>query len=157
MKLLTSLAAWKQWIQEEGRFAEFSRIFRHDSALTATMSAKKQWLGVELKSKSYWSVRMGPLEWAKHTYARSAGDPLELLGSARHGLQSGALARLGDEFVLVVGDHVTALSHSDNKDLAAAAAQVTAADRPFVFQPIPRQTAPPPIVVIKRRRVPAPN
>jgi len=117
-------------------------------------------LGAELKSKSksYWSVRLGPLEWAKHTYDRSANDPLELLGSARHGLQSGALARLGEEFVLVVGDHVTVLSHSDNKDLAAATAQAKAADdRPFVFQPIHRQTAPPPIVVIKRRRVPAPH
>ena len=100
---------------------------------------------------------MGPLEWAKHTYERSADDLLELLGSARHGLQSGALARLGDGFVLVVGDHVTSLSHSDNKDLAAAVARAGAVDRPFVFQPMPLQTAPPPVVVIKRRRVPAPH
>jgi len=114
-------------------------------------------LDAELKSKSYWSVRMGPLEWAKHTYERSAGDPLELLGSARHGLQSGALARLGEEFVLVVGDHVTSLSHSDNKDLATAVARAAAVDPPFVFQPMPLQTAPPPVVVIKRRRVPVPH
>ena len=100
---------------------------------------------------------MGELEWAKHTYERSADDPLELLGSARHGLQSGALARLGKEFVLVVGDHVTSLSHSDNKDLAAAVARAEAVDRLFVFHPIPLQTAPPPVVVIKRRRVPAPH
>ena len=100
---------------------------------------------------------MGELEWAKHTYERSADDPLELLGSARHGLQSGALARLGDEFVLVVGDHVTALSNSDNKDLAAATAHTTWEDRPFVFQPIPLRTAPPPVVVIKRRRIPVPH
>jgi hypothetical protein len=114
-------------------------------------------LDAQLKSKSYWSVRIGSLEWAKHTYERSADDPLELLGSARHGLQSGALARLGKEFVLVVGDHVTSLSHSDNKDLAAAVARAEAVDRPFVFQPMPLQTAPPPVVVIKRRRVPAPH
>jgi hypothetical protein len=121
------------------------------------MSTKKQLLDAQLKSKSYWSVRMGELEWAKHTYERSTDDPLELLGSARHGLQSGALARLGEEYVLVVGDHVTELSHSDNKDLAAAVARAAAVDRPFVFQPMPLQTAPPPVVVIKRRRIPAPH
>jgi hypothetical protein len=121
------------------------------------MSTKNSLLDAELKSKSYWSVRMGPLEWAKHTYERSADDALELLGSARHGLQNGALASLGDEFVLVVGDHVTALSHSAKKDLAAAVARTTAINRPFVFQPMPLRTTPPPIVVIKRRRVPAPH
>jgi hypothetical protein len=108
-----------------------------------------------LKSKSHWSVRLGSLEWAKHTYERSADDPLELLGSARHGLQSGALARLGDEFVLVVGDHVTALSNSDNKDIAAAA-HVKAFDRPLAFQSTPVRAAPTVVIVKKRRRIPVP-
>lgn len=100
---------------------------------------------------------MGPLEWAKYTYERSVTDPLELLGSARHGLQGGALARLGDELVLVVGDHVTALSHSDQKHLAAATAQAKAADGRFVPQSMPSRTAPPPVVIIKRRRIPVPH
>src|SRR5450830_1416977 len=99
------------------------------------MSPKKLSSDVQLKSKSRWSVRLGSLEWAKHTYERSAEDPLQLFGSARHGMQSGALAKLGDEFVLVVGDHVTALSNSDNKNLAAATAHAKPDSRPFVFQP----------------------
>lgn len=114
-------------------------------------------LDVELKTKSRWSVRLGTLEWAKHTYERSSDDPLQLLGSARRGLQSGALARLGDELVLVVGDHVTTLSHADNKDIAAATAHARTEDRPFVFQPAALPAKPPVVVVIKRRRIPVPH
>ena len=110
-----------------------------------------------MKSKSRWSVRLGAHEWAKHTYERSAEEPLRLLGSARRGLQSGAIARLDDEFVLVVGDHVTTLSHADNKELTAATAHNEPDDRPYVFQPAPARATPPVIVVIKRRRVPAPH
>lgn len=112
---------------------------------------------IQLKSKSRWSVRLGSLEWAKHTYERSAEDPLQLLGSARHGMQVGALARLGDDFVLVVGDHVTALSHADNKDLAAAMTHARSVERPIVFQPMQVSAATPVVVVIKRRRIPAPH
>lgn len=121
------------------------------------MSPKKLSSDVQLKSKSRWSVRLGSLEWAKHTYERSAEDPLQLFGSARHGMQIGALAKLGNEFALVVGDHVTALSHADNKDLAAATAHARSADRPIVFQPMPVRAATSVVVVIKRRRVPAPH
>ena len=110
-----------------------------------------------MTTKSRWSVRLGAHEWAKHTYERSANDPLALLGSARHGMQSGALAKLGDEFVLVVGDHVTALSHADNKNLAAATAHAKPDSRPFVFQPAQVPATAPVVVVIKRRRVPAPH
>ena len=102
-------------------------------------------------------MRFGAHEWAKHTYERSAEDPLRLLGSARKGQQSGALAKLGDEFVLVVGDHVTPLNHEDNKELAAATTHARADDRPFVFQPVQAQVAPPVVVIIKRRRIPAPH
>lgn len=102
-------------------------------------------------------MRLGAHEWAKHTYERSANDPLALLGSARHGLQSGALAKLGDEFVLVVGDHVTHLSHADNKDLAAVTQHAKTADHSVVFQPAMARALPPVVVVVKRRRVPAPH
>jgi hypothetical protein len=125
--------------------------------VTATISPKNLSSDVELKTKSHWSVRLGSLEWAKHTYERSAEDPLRLLGSARHGMQIGALAKRDEEFVLVVGDHVTALSHADNKELAAATVHAQTADRPYVFQPVPVRAAPPVVVVIKRRRVPAPH
>jgi len=108
---------------------------------------------VELKPKSHWSVRLGALEWAKYTYARPDEDPLRLLGSARRGLQSRALAKLDDEFVLVVGDHVTHLSHADNKQLAAMTAHTKPMEPEFVAQPAPVRAAPPVVVVIKRRRV----
>jgi len=114
-------------------------------------------LDVELKAKSRWSVRLGAHEWAKHTYDRSASDPLQLLGSARRGMQSGALARQGDEFFLVVGDHVTLLSRADHKELAVATAHSRMCDRQLVFQPTSVPAAPPVVVVIKRRRVPAPH
>lgn len=130
----------------------------HDSALAATMASKNFLLNVQLKSKSRWSVRLGPLEWVKHTYERPTDDSLQLLGSARHGMQVGALAKLGDEFVLVVGDHVTALSHADNKDLATATAHAQSFERPMEFQKMPPVSATAPVVVvIKRRRIPAPH
>jgi len=113
-------------------------------------------LDVELKSKPHWSVRLGSQEWAKYTYERPPEDPLQLLGSARRGMQSGALAKLGDEFVLVVGDHVTPLSHADNKQLVAATPHIRTAEPVFVVQPAPVRTTPP-VVVIKRRRIPVPQ
>ena len=59
----------------------------------------------KLAKKSHWSIRLGQPEWSKFTYQRPADDPLKLLGSARHGHQYGALAKLEDELVLVVGDY----------------------------------------------------
>jgi len=113
---------------------------------------------LKLKSKSRWSVRLGPLEWAKYTYERTAEDSLELLGSARCGLQCGALGKLDNEFVLVVGDHVTPLSHADSKALAAATStQPKPAERPFVVPPVVERVAPPVVVTIKRRRIPLPH
>lgn len=111
-------------------------------------------MDAKLKPKSHWSVRLGALEWAKYTYARPSEDPLRLLGSARRGLQSGALAKLDDEFVLVVGDHVTHLNHADNKQLTAMTAHAKPMEPEFVVQPAPVRAAPPVVVVIKRRRVP---
>jgi hypothetical protein len=116
-------------------------------------------LDVELKSKPNWSVRLGAQEWAKYTYERPPEDPLQLLGSARRGMQSGALAKIGVEFVLVVGDHVTPLSHADKKQLAAATAQARAVEPVFAVPPPPppMRVAPPVVVVIKRRRIPVPQ
>ncbi len=101
-------------------------------------------------------MRLGAQEWAKYTYERPPEDPLHLLGSARRGMQSGALAKLGDDFVLVVGDHVTPLSHADNKQLAAATAHVRTVDPVFLFKAAP-VNATLPVVVIKRRRIPVPQ
>ena len=111
-------------------------------------------LDVELKPKLHWSVRLGAQEWAKYTYPRPAEDALELLGSARRGMQSGALAKRGAEFVLVVGDHVTPLSHADTKQLAAATKHARTVEPALAVQPRPARAGPPVVVVIKRRRIP---
>ncbi len=102
-------------------------------------------------------MRLGAQEWAKYTHERPSEDPLHLLGSARRGMQSGALAKLGDDFVLVVGDHVTTLSHADNKQLAAVTAHVKEIEPVFVVKQAPVSAAPPVVVVIKRRRIPVPQ
>ena len=102
-------------------------------------------------------MRLGAQEWARYTYQRSPEDAIELLGSARRGMQSGALAKRGAEFVLVVGDHVTALSHADSKQLAAATAHARTVERALAVQPTPARAAPPVVVVLKRRRIPVPQ
>ena len=109
---------------------------------------------VELKLKLHWSVRLGAQEWTKYTYQRPPEDALELLGSARRGMQSGALAKRGAEFVLVVGDHVTPLSHADSKQLAAATAHARTLEPAHAVPPRPARGAPPVVVVLKRRRIP---
>ena len=71
-------------------------------------------------------------------------------------MQSGALAKLGDDFVLVVGDHVTPLSHANNKQLAAVTAHSRTVEPVFMFKAAP-VSATPPVVVIKRRQIPLPQ
>ncbi len=99
-------------------------------------------------------MRLGAQEWTRYTYERPSEDPLQLLGSARRGMQSGALAKLGNDFVLVVGDHVTPLSHADNKQLAAVTANSRTVEPVLMFKAAPVSIAPPVVVVIKRRRIP---
>lgn len=77
-----------------------------------------------------------------------------LLGSARKGMQSGALAKLGSQFVQVVGDHVTELSKGDNKELAKAVAKVKMFVPPTPYPPVPTRASSAPVVIIKKRRVP---
>jgi hypothetical protein len=47
-----------------------------------------------LRLEGDWSVRLGFLEGVRHTYEHSAEDPLQLWGSASHGIQIVALAHL---------------------------------------------------------------
>lgn len=72
-------------------------------------------------------------------------------------MQNDALAKLCDDFVLVVGDHVTPLSHADNKQLAAATAHARTVDPVFLFKAAPVFATPPVVVVVKRRRIPVPQ
>lgn len=102
-------------------------------------------------------MRLGAQEWARYTYQRPPEDALELLGSARRGMQSGALAKGGAEFVLVVGDHVTALNHADSKQLAAATKHARTVEPVLAVHPTPARGAPPVVVVLKRRRIPVPQ
>ena len=108
----------------------------------------------KLAKKSHWSIRLGQPEWSKFTYQRPVDDPLKLLGSARHGHQYGALAKLEDELVLVVGDYVTALGKSDQKQLADLLGNAKIPDELPVYQPPRPREGPPPVVIIKRRRIP---
>ena len=148
---------WLQMLQQLRRVKVTQKAYEQRSASPATTLPKIFAVNIKLNTKPRWSVRLGPVEWGRHTYERPADDPLQLLGSARRGLQSGALAKLGDEFVLVVGDHVTPLSHADNKDLAAATAHVKPSEPSYSIPSAPPRNAPPPVVVIKRRRIPAPH
>ena len=104
-----------------------------------------------MAKKPTWYVRLGQLEWARHTYARAAEDELELLGSVRRGMQVGALAKTrAGEFVQVVGDFVIPLN---KKKIESALTKAGGADA----GPAPRiatKTGPPPVVTIKRRRIP---
>jgi hypothetical protein len=124
--------------------------------------------------KENWLVRLGRHEWARHTYERSADDPIRLLGSVRRGPQVGALGvTLDDKYVQVVGDLVVPLNQGQIKQAIArckafearlAAATTPHSDRANYsnyasYADVPMQTAPqpparPPVVVVKRRRIP---
>jgi len=101
--------------------------------------------------KQCWFVRLGQPEWARHTYARPKDDPLRLLGSVRRGMQVGALAQSADgEYFQVVGDFVVPLS---KWKIEAAVAKATTTEV-FASPRAMTKPAPPPIIVVKRRRVP---
>ncbi len=104
-----------------------------------------------MAKKPTWYVRLGQLEWARHTYVRTADDPLELLGSVRRGMQVGALAKTQDgEYVQVVGDYVVALNKKKIETALAKAGGVEAVSAPRAVS----KPAPPPIITVKRRRIP---
>jgi hypothetical protein len=103
-----------------------------------------------MRSNKRWRVQLGEEHWARFTYARSAGDPLRLLGSIARGAQIGALAESADgRYVQVNGDHVAPLSDSQVRH-AVLAAKVTAPRRRSV------QPSSAVIVTVKRRRIWAP-
>jgi hypothetical protein len=99
-----------------------------------------------------WIVRLGPHEWARFTYERSAGPEMpRLLGSVQRGASIGALAMLpSGDYVQLNGDHETPLNARHVRK-AIAKAEAMAARRPT---PLPRRAAAPavPVVVTVRRR-----
>jgi len=110
-----------------------------------------------LSKKSSWQVRLGPTEWHRFTYERPAGDQLQLIGSVKRGQQVGALGMIeNNQYVQVVGDHITHLNTSQIKRAVGNAKPV---EHVSAFQAGERttpQAAPPPIVIVKKRRTFAP-
>ena len=104
-----------------------------------------------MAKKPTWYVRLGQLEWARHTYARPAEDELELLGSVRRGMQVGALAKTRDgEFVQVVGDFIVPLN---KRKIETALTKAVSTDAGPAARSV-QKAAPPPVVTVKRRRIP---
>lgn len=96
-------------------------------------------------------MRLGPLEWPRHTYARPDDDPLKLIGSVRRGPQIGALAVTEEgQYVQVVGDHITVLNCFQ---ISKALVNANAIEQLMARQLVSRAAAAPtPIVIIKKRR-----
>lgn len=101
-----------------------------------------------------WFVRLGRVEWERHTYERPVSDALRLLGSVRRGQQIGALATnpAGDYFQ-VVGDYVVPLKR---QKIEAAVAKATAQAMLGAPAAVNRRAGAP-VVTVKRRRVPVMN
>lgn len=111
------------------------------------------------RRKPGWRVVIGRLAWSRHTYERPQGDALKLLGSVRRGMQVGALAMTDeDQYVQVVGDHITPLNTKKiAKALANAPKESAAFDPEFSKESSPwrgaRKDTPAPVVIVKKRRV----
>ena len=98
-----------------------------------------------------WFVRLGRVEWERHTYERPASDALRLLGSVRRGQQIGALATNHDgDYFQVVGDYVVPLKKSKIEAAVAKATAQGALATPMAFN----RRAAAPVVTVKRRRIP---
>lgn len=111
------------------------------------------------RRKPGWRVVLGKLAWSRYTYARPQGDALKLLGSVSKGMQVGALAITAEnQYVQVVGDHITPLN---TRKIAKAVAN--APKEPAAFDPessresppwqVARKDTPAPVVIVKKRRV----
>ncbi|MDO8773288.1 MAG: hypothetical protein Q7K57_32195 [Burkholderiaceae bacterium] len=104
-----------------------------------------------MAKKSAWHVRLGPLEWPRHTYARLEDDSLKLIGSVRRGPQLGALGMTGEgQYVQVVGDHISVLN---SFQIAKAVANAKAVEQLEAPRSVQRAVAAPtPVVTIKKWR-----
>lgn len=102
-----------------------------------------------MRNTKRWHVQLGEKHWGRFTYARSAGDPLRLIGSIARGAQIGALAELAEgRYAQVNGDHVAPLSDSQVRHAVAAAKLAVPRARPL------HTARPQPVVVtVKRRRI----
>lgn len=102
-----------------------------------------------------WVVRLGQLEWARHTHDRNVGESLRLLGSVQRGAQVGALAVDGNgDYFQVNGEYVAPLNKRFKRFIAKA---VSAAQRrvPYRHDPPTQRSAPTPVVTVRRSRMAA--
>jgi hypothetical protein len=99
--------------------------------------------------KAKWIVRLGQVEWSRHTRTEDAGESLRLLGSVQRGAQIGALAVDSEgAYFQVNGAYVAPL----NKRLIGKA--VSAASRaPARHAPAAKRAVAAPVVTVRRRRV----
>jgi hypothetical protein len=106
--------------------------------------------------KPGWRVVLGKVAWSRYTYERPEGDDLKLLGSVSKGAQVGALAMTVEgEYVQVVGDYMVPLK---TKEIAKAVANAPRETNPVLSGETPswqasRKEAPPPVVIVRKRRV----
>lgn len=111
------------------------------------------------RRKPGWRVVLGRLAWSRYTYERPPGDALKLLGSVSKGMQVGALAMTAeDQYVQVVGDHITPLNTMKIAKALANAPKASAAFDPALSKESPpwrvaRKDTPAPVVIVKKRRV----
>jgi len=101
--------------------------------------------------KAKWVVRLGQSEWVRHTHTRNVGESLRLLGSVQHGAQVGALAVDGNgDYFQVNGEYVSPL----NKRYIAKAISAAQSHVPSRYEPPRQRSASPPVVTVRRSRVP---
>jgi hypothetical protein len=111
------------------------------------------------RRKVGWRVVLGRLAWSRHTYERPQDDALKLLGSVSKGMQIGALAMTADDqYVQVVGDHITPLNTREITKAVANAPKESAARYPDTSREshqvlVAHKDTSAPVVIVKKRRV----
>jgi hypothetical protein len=111
------------------------------------------------RRKPGWRVVLGRLAWSRYTYERPQGDALKLLGSVSKGMQVGALAMTADDqYVQVVGDHITPLNTKKITKAVANAPKESATRYPDFSREFHQvlgahKNNPAPVVIVKKRRV----
>jgi len=106
-----------------------------------------------LSNRDPWVVRLGPTEWGKFT--RTQREGLQLLGSVQRGAGIGALAATPDgRYLQVNGDYVSELD-ANEVGIAVESAKFNAGFDPRLNAGARGRAGTTPLVMIRRRRIPA--
>lgn len=114
------------------------------------------YVGNSKSIRSGWRVVLGRDAWYKYTYERNEGDSLKLIGNVSKDAQIGALAMTSEgKYVQVVGDYLIPLK---TREIAKAVAAAQKEHNPEFLRSItpwsePCKVSPPPVVIVKKRRV----